>query len=360
MDEKVWADLDATRRAMERMTSSLDTAKLVIAADAVQQFVSTIDFEQISSTLALGDLTFRHFERLSTNSALVGESLASVIARSSGVLPEFNSPVLSSLRLALPEIPNFEIPSSVLVGARALELARMNDVVVGALSSTALDNLKGPDLALGRRLVKLSDSYRDIFAGMAALESPLPDFVIDLPPRDMIVKSTIVASRAPDFEPARAEFDLDDPAYARADVDLLLADLNPEYVTMLDEVYETIAGSSIGRVRHALVSLRELVMHVLHDLSPDDQVVTWAKDPKHLHEGRPTRGARYLYICRFVTYGAYGDYLKKSGGMTSAFFDLMNTLHEVRPDVGEFQLRLMLTDALGILRFLLRTARHRP
>jgi len=46
--------------------------------------------------------------------------------------------------------------------------------------------------------------------------------------------------------------------------------------------------------------------------------------------------------------------------LTSAFFEVMNVLHDVRPDIGEFQLRLLLTDAIGILRFLLRTARHRP
>ena len=105
------------------------------------------------------------------------------------------------------------------------------------------------------------------------------------------------------------------------------------------------------------MSLRELITHVLHDLSPDADLIAWSKDPLHLDKGKPTRTGRYLYICRSVT---YGDYLKKSSKMTSAFFELMNVLHDVRPDVGEFQLRLMLTDAIGILRFLLRTSKYRP
>lgn len=360
MDDKFLVGLEATRRAMEHATASIDMRQFDVAAASVSQFASTVDFDKISAALAIGDHVFTEYERLSANSALVGETLASVIARSGGILPEFNSAALSELRLTVPEIPKFEIPSDVLIGAHALDLARMNDVIAGALSSEAFDSLASVDVSLGRALVGLSDSYRDIFTGMAAVKSSLPDFVTDLPPRDMILKSLIVSSRAPDFEPAEAAIDLDDPAYARGDVDLMLADLNPDYVTVLDEVFEALDGKSLGRVRHTLVSLRELITHVLHDLSPDKDVAAWSTDASHFDKGTPTRAGRYLYICRFVTYGAYGDYVKKSSRMTSALFDLMNVLHEVRPDIDEFQLRLMLTDAIGVLRFLLRTSRYRP
>ena len=101
-------------------------------------------------------------------------------------------------------------------------------------------------------------------------------------------------------------------------------------------------------------------MHVLHQLAPDGEVFAWTQDQNHYHEGRPTRQARVLYVCRHLNYGPYGRYLKKSVSATVAFFDTLNCLHEVRPDVSDFQLRLMLTDVIGILRFLLRTAKHCP
>lgn len=135
--------------------------------------------------------------------------VASAIARSSIALPELNSPARSTLRLAAAEIPKFEIPSSLLAGAHAIELARMNDAVTGAMGSIAFDNLAASDRSLGRRLVSLSDSYRDIFAGLPKIDFPLPDFVTELPARDMIVKSTIVSSRTVDFEPADATIDLE-------------------------------------------------------------------------------------------------------------------------------------------------------
>jgi hypothetical protein len=151
---------------------------------------------------------------------------------------------------------------------------------------------------LGRRLVGLSDSYRDIFARLPEVEYAVPDFVMELPARDMIVKSIIISSRATDFEPSEVQIDLDDPAYARSDVDLMLAELNPDYVVVLDEAFEVFSSRSLGRVRHVLVSLRELITHVLHDLSPDNEIRAWSTDPKYFDKDKPTRAARHLYMNR--------------------------------------------------------------
>ena len=360
MDEKFWANLEATRRALERATAGLNVTKIAFAAEEAAKISGGIDVSRFSSTLALGDYGFRQFERFSTNSALVGETLANAIARSSIALPELSSPSLTeALRLAAADITKFEIPTGILAGSQALELARMNDIVAGTLSSGVFEQLAGFDRSYGRRVVSLSHSYREIFAGLT-IDFVLPDFVTELPPRDMVVKSTIVSSRAPDFEPDDAVIDLDDPAYARSDVDLMLADVDPGLVTMLDEAVEVAFSTATGRVRHASVSLRELATHVLHRLAPDDEIRRWSQDPTHFHNDRPTRQARVLYVCRHVNYGPYSKYLKKSVGATVAFFETLNGLHDVRPDVCDFQLRLMLTDAIGILRFLLRTAKHRP
>ena len=87
MDEKFWANLDATRRAMERATAGIDITKLAFAAEDAAKLAGTIDFEKISSTLAVGDYALRQYQKFSTNSALVGETLASAIARSSVAFP---------------------------------------------------------------------------------------------------------------------------------------------------------------------------------------------------------------------------------------------------------------------------------
>ena len=344
MDEKFLPNFDAMRRAVEQATSSSNVAMLATAVDTAQRFASTIDFERVSSTLATIEHAFGQYERLSMNSALVDETIASMLAHASA------PPV--GIDFKMPEIP--------LLSTRIHEFTDLNNAVTRAMSSIQFDSLPALDRSLGRRLASLSNSYRDIFAGLPKVEFPLPDFMVELPARDLIVKTTIVSSRTINFKPADATIDLRDPAYARSDVDLMLADLDPVLITMLDEAVEVVFGTSGGRVRHASVSLRELSMHVLHQLAPDGEVFAWTQDQNHYHEGRPTRQARVLYVCRHLNYGPYGRYLKKSVSATVAFFDTLNCLHEVRPDVSDFQLRLMLTDVIGILRFLLRTAKHCP
>ena len=360
MDERFWANLDAMCGAVERATAGIDMGQLALAAENAARLADTIDFDRTSSALALGDSALRWFEWLSANSELACATLASMIERDSVALPEFSSSLLSTLNLVDESIRKLNFTTTELLGTRAHELAGLNAEVSIAVSSVAFDHLPEFDRSLGGRLASLSDSYRDIFVGMAAIESPLPDFVVALPPRDMIVKSTIVKSRTTTFEPADAQIALDDPAYGRSDVDLMLADLDVGYVTMLDEAVEVISGTSLGRVRHGSVSLRELCMHVLRHLAPNDKVRAWTQKPNHYHEDRPTRQARILYICRHVNYGPYGRYLEKSVNATVAFLHALNSLHDVQPMVSDFQLRLMLADAIVILRFLLQTASHRP
>jgi hypothetical protein len=254
MDEKFWANLDATRRAMERATAGIDIKNLTLASEAAR-FATTIDFANLSSTLAVGNYSSRSYERFSANSALVGETLASAMARSTIALPELTSASTSeTVRLAATRIHDFDSSKVMLAGVHALKIARINDAVTGALSSTAFDNLAALERSLSRRLVSLSDSYRDIFTGLTKIDFALPAYVTELPPRDMVVKSTIVSSRAIAFDPKNATIDLDDPAYARSDVDFMLAELDADLVTMLDEAMEVVFSTSTGRVRHASIS----------------------------------------------------------------------------------------------------------
>ncbi len=63
--------------------------------------------------------------------------------------------------------------------------------------------------------------------------------------------------------------------------------------------------------RHCAVSLRELFTHVIHRLSPDDEIKKWNDDKELLHNGKPTRKARLLYICRSVNHDIFSDFIAK-------------------------------------------------
>jgi len=304
--------------------------------------------------------------RLNLDVSFTGSAMKEIFSKENALVAMARSlelkPIWKQYRAAEDALKAFQFPENTLaaVSAHVLDIQKYNATIAGALSSTTFDNLAFLDARLERRVLGLGDSYRDLFAGLIDIEGQLaavPDFVTTLPPRDMLVKATIISSYDVDFEPTQTEIDLDDPVYARADVDYMLAKLNPNYVTMLDEAFEAYRGRSVGRVRHVSVSLRELCMHVLHDLSPDTAVEAWTKDPHHYDKGKPIREARVLYICRGVEYAPYPAYVHESIRTTITFFRSVNkNTHEVRPEVSEYQLRLMLVDAIDILRFLLKTA----
>lgn len=275
----------------------------------------------ITKGFAAGQALREMHSQLNLDVSLAGTAMTEIFAKESAVVAmartlEVN-PIWKQFTVAEHALKGFQLPESTLaaVSAHVIDIQKYNTAIAGALSSTAFDNLAFLDARLERRILGLGDSYRDLFAGLAAIEGQLaavPDFVTRLPPRDMLVKATIISSYGVDFEPDETEIDLDDPSYARADVDYMLDKLNPDYVTMLDEAFEAYRSRSVGRVRHVSVSLRELCMHILHDLSPDKAVAAWTKDPNHYDKGRPIREARVLYICRGVEYALYPAYVHKS------------------------------------------------
>jgi Predicted pPIWI-associating nuclease len=309
-------------------------------------------------TFTAGQEALERSRSLMDNVKLAGKSMSRVF---DPMELKFTSSVVDAMKYVSTVLMPEYLEST---GLRAFEEAtRLNSTLLNSFVAPAWASTKLIDPFFERRLSGLSTSYAALFSDLAAdpaLLPNVPDFVVKLPPRDMTVKTEIIASRSVDYDPDQSAIDFTDPAYARSDVDLMLVDLDPRYVTILDEAFETVAGNTIGRVRHALNSLRELSMHVLHHLSPDSDVKKWNSDPKlYAPDGKPHRRLRVMYICRFIDHGAYSGYLNRTIAMHMALFDTLNELHAVRPDMSDFQLRLMLTDAITMLRFLLRTARYK-
>ena len=183
MDEKFWASLDAMRRAVDQATSSTSLMRLASSVEDAQRLASTLDFEKVSSAMAAREHLLRDFERLSTNAALVGEAIACAHARSSA-FADFTSPVFTSLQLQPPTAFDVKVPEFSLPASRLHELAQRNEAVTGAMSSIRFDHLAALDRSLWRRLVGLSDSYREIFTHLPEAEYAVPGFVTELPARD--------------------------------------------------------------------------------------------------------------------------------------------------------------------------------
>ena len=69
--------------------------------------------------------------------------------------------------------------------------------------------------------------------------------------------------------------------------------------------------TNLDYARYFAVSLRELFTQVLHRLSPNHEIKKWTNDDKLFDNGKPTRKARLLFICRSVNHDIFSDFLEK-------------------------------------------------
>lgn len=117
---------------------------------------------------------------------------------------------------------------------------------------------------------------------------------------------------------------------------------------------EAYNSNNSDRVRHFSTSIRELYTHLFHILAPDDAIKKWTSDPTHYHEGRPTRKARLLFICRNINNDPFNAFVKKDVDATIAFIDIFQKgTHDIDPVFSPNHLVTIKSKAENTLKFLL-------
>jgi hypothetical protein len=98
------------------------------------------------------------------------------------------------------------------------------------------------------------------------------------------------------------------------------------------------------RARHILSSLREFWNHLLRQIAPDDQVLAWVPQDETdlLHEGRPTRRARVLYICRNLNHAPLSDFVVHDTRALVKLVEFFNRVHQLESELTDEQLRALL------------------
>jgi hypothetical protein len=134
----------------------------------------------------------------------------------------------------------------------------------------------------------------------------------------------------------------------------LLTELNVELIVPLQGARSSLKSSNPDRVRHFATSLRELFTHILHTLAPDDKVEAWSNTSKDYDNGKLTRKARLLYICRPLNHDEFSEFIEKDIASVLAFLQLFQRgTHEIVPKYSDLQLNIMLLRMETTLRFLL-------
>ena len=126
------------------------------------------------------------------------------------------------------------------------------------------------------------------------------------------------------------------------------------YIGARDALY----GNNADRARHILSSLRELWNHLLRRLAPDDLVAAWIPGVSNqkdlLHEGKPTRRARVLYVCRELNNDPLTDFLMHDTRALVKMIELFNRVHELETALTDEQLRAILLRTDSWLMYILQ------
>ncbi len=138
----------------------------------------------------------------------------------------------------------------------------------------------------------------------------------------------------------------------------LLQQVDPGLARLYIGDRDALYGNNADRARHILSSLRELWNHLLRRLAPDDLVASWipgVSDQKDLlHDSKPTRRARVLYVRREMNKDPPTDFLTHDTWALVKLIELFNRIHELETELTDEQLSAILCKTDSWLMYILQ------
>ena len=149
--------------------------------------------------------------------------------------------------------------------------------------------------------------------------------------------------------------DLDSTIIEETDnaLDALLINVDPRLLRIWRGAKESIISSNPDRIRHLLISLRELFTHLLQILAPDGELLLWSKDPINYHNDKPTRKSRLKYICRKINQQPLCEFVDKDIDSILSYIDVLQRNHQIEINMKDSQLKSLLLKAETTMRFIL-------
>ena len=209
----------------------------------------------------------------------------------------------------------------------------------------------------------LTENYNSFVHSFSAKQfdiTDFPPFVSGLPPIEILISSDLIdtISRTEIEEYVEEADNLEDEIREDIESSLeeLLVHINPEIKRLWLGAKEASSSTNPDKKRHVVVSLREMITHILHGIAPDVEVRKWTADPSHYHEGRLTREARLLFVCRDINHGPFKEFVNKDVESHIKFIRLFQRgTHEININFTDQQIRTLLVRSEALARFLLIT-----
>ena len=223
---------------------------------------------------------------------------------------------------------------------------RVPDALISELQTQVLDFTQ----SYGSLMSSLSQSSRILAMPPRVSELAAQEFFLG----SRFVKSISAERREDEVEEESEELEHDIALVLEDELEVLLAQLDPGLVKMITGARQAFNSTNADRVRHVITSYRELNMHVLHELAPDDSVRAWSTSPDDFANGKPTRKARLKFICRNINHGAFDGFVDKDIETMVKIFDFLNKgTHAVTSNFTEPQLRALKVKAESAVQLML-------
>ncbi len=209
----------------------------------------------------------------------------------------------------------------------------------------------------------LTENYNSFVHSFSAKQFDIidfPPFVSELPPIEILTSSDLIdAISRTETEEFVEEADNPEDEI-REDIESsfekLLVHVNPEIKRLWLGAKEASSSTNPDKKRHVVVSLREMITHILDAIAPDAEVRKWTSDPSNYHEGRPTRKSRLLFVCRDINHGPFKEFLNTDVESHIKFIRLFQRgTHEININFTDQQIRTLIVRAEALARFLLIT-----
>jgi hypothetical protein len=313
------------------------------------------------------------FERLSSVNSLVKKFIESFDDKKISKILEQQEFFTAKKYSINPTLENSPIYSSIL-RSRLDDILRLSTLSERSLSRLSWEHignaidLKTTDRSTIRQTLKrLTNSYTKLFESFESNQSSLISLsptLLKYPSVEFFNEINIIESITTDadldiyfeHEEEINQFKEDIKKETENTIEQLLGELNPKFINLLSGARHVLSDlSNPDRIRHFASSLRDLFTHVLHQIAPDNKIKTWSTSSQdYSSDGRPTRRARLLYICRELNNKPYSDFLNKDIDAVLKLLDLFQRgVHEVTAELTDLQLRMMLIRMEGVLTTLL-------
>ncbi|MCD6326551.1 hypothetical protein J7M28_03210, partial [bacterium] len=235
------------------------------------------------------------------------------------------------------------------------------------LSGYAFDSIAKSLPKLNYPMPDLKSTVADFTASFSKLFGPslgiqdflkLPEYAVSGASREVFLTAHVISKiPAEQIEPKPEEASVIDEATQESSSCIeLLKEVDPALTRPFVGAHEAMRTGSSDRARHVLVSLREFWDHLLRRLAPDEQVLDWIPEAKndYLHKGKPTRPARFSYVCRNIDHKPLRKFVQHDSRMYSILFDLFQRVHDLGAGLSDEQLRAIVLRSDSMLLYILK------